>query len=610
VLSSVKILDLLASFSSLSPLSPPCERRSGFKPALLLLTLWTLFAVLVVAPARAASPEIEITGGTKSLRENILLHLSLADESCKTPIWRLQALLAEAESEINAAAQALGYYQLEYQTQLLNNKDCWGLAINLTPGDPVLVTEVRIEIHGEGRTDPIFHEIYDNPGIKVGNRLNHGRYETLKSRFSTLAATNGYFDAEFEYSRININAAEKSATIELVFNTKARYRIGEIRLQHDILDEKFLRRYFNFKEGDYYNTDTLLELKNLYNASNYFAVASIAPSLQEMDGNQVPIDIQLEARKRREYSVGLGAATDTGPRVLLGFDDRYVNDRGHSISADLKAAEIKTEALIAYKVPMRHPAYEFVNMYAGYDKEITDSTYSEKIIHGLSYSHFQNSKWLHLYSLEFVREHSQIGDDPEKTTESIIPSVSYSRTKTDGSPYPLSGWSLMGRLSGSHKSLGSDFTFVQLYGRGKYITAFGGGRILLRAEAGATQIEEFSASPASVRFFAGGDSSVRGYDFKSLGPVEVQDGKDVVVGGNNLLVSSIEYDYRFRESNWVAAAFFDQGNAADDSNFDVMRSLGAGVRWISPIGPIRIDFAQALDGEKGWRIHVSMGPDL
>jgi translocation and assembly module TamA len=606
VFPGVKILELLASFSSLSRVVPPCAQGPGRR----LFPLWLLIVLMVVAPVHAASPDIELNGGTKSLRENILLHLSLADESCKTPLWRLQALLAEAESEITAAAQALGYYQLEYETKLLNNKDCWGLDITLTPGDPVLVKELRIEIHGEGRTDTVFQEIYEKPGIKVGNRLNHGRYEALKTRFGSLAATHGYFDAEFEYSRININAAEKSAAIELVFNTKARYRIGEIRLKHDILSEKFLRRYFNFEEGDYYNTDDLLELKNLYNASNYFSVASIAPSLQEMDGNQVPIDIQLEARKRREYSVGLGAATDTGPRVLLGFDDRYTNDRGHSIAADLKAAEKKTEALISYKVPMRHPAYEFLNLYIGYDKEITDTARSEKDVLGASYSYFQGSKWLHLYSLDFVREHSQIGTDPETTTELLIPSVSYSRTKTDGSPYPLSGWSLMGRLSGSHTSLGSDLSFVQLYGRGKYITSFAGGRILLRAEAGTTQIDEFLESPASVRFFAGGDSSVRGYDFKSLGPVGVKDGKAVVVGGNNLFVSSIEYDYRFEESNWVAAAFFDQGNAANDTDIDVMRSVGAGVRWISPIGPIRIDFAQALDGEKGWRIHVSMGPDL
>ena len=613
----MKILELLTSFSSLSCLLPrPYWLRSCV--ARVLARLWNraaylpsaLLLCLAIAPVKAASPDIELHGGTKSLRENILLHLSLADESCKTPLWRLQALLAEAENEVMIAAQALGYYQLEYETKLLKNKECWGLDITLAPGDPVLVKEIRIEINGEGKLDPIFQSLYEKPGIKIGNKLNHGRYETLKARFGTLAATHGYFDAEFEHSQIKVNVGEKSAIIELIYDTGPRYRIGEIRLQHNILDDDFLRRYFTFNEGDYYDTDNLLELKNLYNASNYFAVASVAPSLQELEGNKVPVDVQLEARKRREYSIGLGAATDTGPRLLLGFDDRYVNQRGHSVAADIKAAEKKTEALLTYTVPMRRPAYEFLRVYTGYDKEITDTSRSEKDIYGASYSYFQANKWLQVYALDYVQEDSIIGTDPETSTDLIIPSVTYSRTQTDGSPYPMSGWSLMGKLSGSPQSLGSDFSFIQLHMRAKYITGFAGGRVLLRAEAGTTQTDNFSIVPASVRFYAGGDSSVRGYDYESLGPIKIVDGKEVVEGGNNLLVSSIEYDYRFEDSNWAVAAFFDQGNAANDTDIDVMRGAGAGVRWISPIGPIRVDVAQALDGDKGWRVHVSMGPDL
>jgi translocation and assembly module TamA len=572
-----------------------------------------LLLVLLAAPVWAAKPEIELNGGTKSLRANILLHLTLANESCKTPRWRLNALLADMDDEVAAASQALGYYQLEYDVKLVKNKDCWGLDIALTPGEPVLVTELRIEINGEGREDKIFRDLYEKPGIKIGNRLNHGRYETLKARFGTLAATHGYFDAEFKYSQISVNVGDKSAVIELVYDTGARYRIGDINLQHDILDDDFLRRYFNFQTGDYYDTEKLLELKNLYNASNYFSVASVSPDLQSLHDNQVPIEMQLEARKRREYSIGLGAETNTGPRVLLGFDDRYVNERGHSIAADVKAAQKKTEALLAYTIPMRRPAYEFLRIYTGYEKEITDTSRSVKDTYGTSYSYYQNNKWLQIYALDYQQEDSTIGDEPLRHTNLLIPSVSYSRTQTDGAAYPLAGWSLMGKLSGSPQSFGSDFSFVQLYARAKYVKGFSFGRILLRAEVGATQTDSFSEVPASVRFFAGGDASVRGYDYKSLGPREdaAEDGTPgKVIGGSNLFVSSIEYDYRFEDSNWVAALFYDQGNAANDSRIDMKRGVGAGVRWVSPIGPIRIDLAKALDEDKGWRIHINMGPDL
>lgn len=584
----------------------------------LLVSLGLVFAM---AQAQAAEPKIELKGGTKSLRENIRLHLSIAEESCKAPQWRLHSLLNDAETQVAAAAQALGYYQLEYDAKLVKNKECWGLNIQLTPGEPVLVQELRIEIVGAGSQDPVFKSLYDKPGIKLGNRLNHGRYESLKARFSTLAALHGYFDAEFELAQIAVSIAEKAAVIELVYNTGPRYRIGAINLQHNILDTDFLQRYYTIKSGDYYDTDQLLELKNLYNASNYFAVTSVAPDLQALKNEQVPINIELEERKRRAYSVGAGVEADE-PRVLLGFEDRYINARGHSFAADLAVSDIKTEALATYTIPLRQPAYEFLRFYTGYEKEQTVTSLSVKDTYGSSYTHYQDSKWLQTYALDYLQEQSTIGRALPIASHLIVPSVTVLRTQTDGAPYPLRGWSMLGRVSASAQSLGSDFSFAQFYGRAKYVHGFTHGRVLLRAELGATETGEFGQLPASMRFFAGGDASVRGYEYKSLGPTRGAADKDLVgpvedaaaasevIGGNNLLVSSIEYDYRFDESNWVAAVFYDQGNAANDTNIEVKRGVGAGVRWISPIGPIRIDVAKALDGEQGWMWHISMGPDL
>lgn len=579
---------------------------------ILILTL-----AFLAGAVRAATPEIEIKGGTKSLRENIRQHLSLADENCRAPVWRLHSLLADAESEINSAARALGFYQLEYDAKLLNTKDCWGLQLTLTPGDPVTVKELRIDIQGEGRSDKVFQPLYDSPGIKIGNRLNHGKYETLKTRFGTLASSHGYFDAEFKLSRITVNIEEKSAVIDLVYDTGQRYKIGEINIKHPILDEKFLRRYYTFNEGDYYDTDELLELKNMYNASNYFSIANVTPNLRALDNDEVTINIDLEARKRHAYSVGAGVEADK-PRVKLGFEDRYLNGRGHSFNAEFSASEIKTEALAKYRIPLRNPAYEFLNIYTGYLKEEIDTFVSSRDAYGASYTHYQNNKWLQTYALEYTYEESRVGDEEAKSIGLLIPSVAMSRTKSDGSAYPLSGWSLLSKFSGSPESLGSDRSFLQFYTRAKYIKSVARGRLLLRGELGTTNIDDFRQLPASVRFFAGGDASVRGYDYKSLGAVEDNErtGEPEVIGGNNLVVASVEYDYRLEDSNWVVAAFYDMGNAVDDSNFEFKAGAGLGVRWVSPIGPIRIDVAKALepikpdDSTKGWRLHISMGPDL
>ena len=132
-------------------------------------------------------------------------------------------------------------------------------------------------------------------------------------------------------------------------------------------------------------------------------------------------------------------------------------------------------------------------------------------------------------------------------------------------------------------------------------------RVLTRANLGATYIEDFNALPPSLRFFAGGDHSVRGYAYEQLGP---EDDTGTVIGGRYLATASAEVDYRFKE-NWRVALFTDIGNAMIEPNEKLKQSVGFGIRWISPIGSIRLDLAQAIDEpDKPWRLHLTLGPDL
>jgi len=568
------------------------------------------------------SPAITINGGSETLRDNVRQYLTIAEEPCSAPEWRLKSLLVDGETEIEQAAQAVGYYQIKFTTKLTQERECWQLTIQLTPGEQVKVTDIKIVINGEGANDRAFKQLQENPEIHVGDTLNHGLYENLKNRITNLASTRGYFDGRFEATRITVNTIENTAAIELVYETEMRYRIGEIRMQHNILDEKFLGRFLNIKTGDYYDADKLLELKTLYNASNYFAVATAAPDIQHLHDHTIDVDVQLEERKRYAWSVGAGAATDTGPRLLLGFEDRYINDAGHSVTADFSTSNIKKTGEVAYSIPMARPTYEFVKIYTGFDKEDTDTSYSSKNTFGVSYTNYLKSRWLQTYAVNLENESSRIADE-DFQSHLLIPSVTLSRTKTDGDlAYPLTGWSVMAKLSGSPKSIGSDVSFEQFYLRAKYIYPLSKGRLLLRTELGLTEVGDKDRLPVSVRYFGGGSNSVRGYDYKSLGPTELnkKTEKYEVVGGNNLLTTSLEYDYQFKPS-WAAAAFVDVGNAADDFNWDVKRGVGLGLRFISPIGPIRLDVAYGLDPTSvdkrnginkaaGWNFNISMGPDL
>jgi translocation and assembly module TamA len=187
----------------------------------------------------------------------------------------------------------------------------------------------------------------------------------------------------------------------------------------------------------------------------------------------------------------------------------------------------------------------------------------------------------------------------------LMPGIEWSRLRADNSLRPRKGSKIAFEVRAAADSLGSDTSFLQTVSEGKWVwSLMSTSRILVRSQLGMTSEEVFSRLPPSVRFFAGGDNSVRGYGFETLG--EVEDGD--VIGGRKLLVGSIELDKLVRP-DWSVALFVDSGSAFNDTaNFST--GVGIGVRWYSPLGPIRLDLAHPLDDSRSVRVHVSLGPDV
>ena len=190
----------------------------------------------------------------------------------------------------------------------------------------------------------------------------------------------------------------------------------------------------------------------------------------------------------------------------------------------------------------------------------------------------------------------------------LIPGVSWSRTWGQEFINALNGIRLDIGVRGASEAIASDTDFVQTRGNVKFIVSFSQrNRLLVRATAGATDTPDFSLIPSSIRFFAGGSHSVRGYAYESLGP---EDENGDVVGGRYLFTNSIEFEHYF-DDHWGGAVFLDTGNAFNNLGDPLEQGAGFGVRWKSPIGPVRIDLANAIStSDKDWRLHVTIGPDL
>jgi translocation and assembly module TamA len=128
-------------------------------------------------------------------------------------------------------------------------------------------------------------------------------------------------------------------------------------------------------------------------------------------------------------------------------------------------------------------------------------------------------------------------------------------------------------------------------------------------QAGATwQGDSSKDLPITLRFFAGGDNSVRGYRYQSLGP---RSDEGDIVGGKNLLIGNFELE-RAIGKNWGVAAFYDAGNAFNNfSSIDPAQGAGLGCRYYTPVGPVKLDLAREINvASPGYRIHFSIGLEL
>jgi translocation and assembly module TamA len=562
------------------------------------------------------APLIRIEGVNEALEDNIRIHLGTLDERCNSTQRRLDRLIPSVRRDIERASQALGYYRLTQQINFQpadpdDNGSCWQLQIIIQAGQAVRIGDINIEF-----TDPSHYRVFEPAlselPIRRGDQLNHSHYERLKAQLSGYAVENGYFSARFLRSELAIDLQNNLAHVNLEFEPGERFRFGEIRISPmEDLSDNFLSRFLTFEAGSDYSTDALIELRQKLNDSQYFSQVIVSPLLSQAVDQEIPVTVELGMRPRRSYSAGAGVSTDIGPRLRLMYEDRYINRRGHRLNAELGISPLQLEPSVSYVMPLRDPVNESLRFSGGFQRQETDSYISSTYRVGVTYRTVVWDNWVQNIFVNFQHENAEltnvlIRDGSKEQTNSTISGINWARTRADDPIYPTRGWRLFGQFSGSHENLLSDISFAQIYGSAKLVRQFGPGRVLLRGEAATTLADEVLELPFSVRFFTGGDLSVRGYQFGELGATN-SDGE--VVGGKHLLVGSVEYDIRVR-GNWLAAAFIDVGNSFGDfGNMKLKQSAGLGVRWLSPIGPIRFDIAKGL-GDGSFRFHITMGPDL
>jgi len=553
--------------------------------------------------------KVEIKGVSSEISANVYLFLSIEQQKGHTLLSeaRLRRLHKKAPQQISNALQPYGYYRPTIKTELRQTtSDHWLATYTIDPGPPLLISQFNFTLDGEVKNDPEFKQLIDKQPLNKGDVFNHLKYENFKSDLAKLAAERGYFNARFIEHRIEIDMKLYEARVYLHYGGGTRFNFGEVIFNQNILNPELLRRFVTFRKGSPYTLYELIDLQQALNNSDYFQTVEVFPGKPLLGTNEIPINIALTTRRRHQYSIGLGFGTNTGMRTKFGWGISPLNKHGHRLDTEAKVSNVGYSLSTNYRVPVLNPRTDQLVYSAGIINEKTDT--SDSTVRTISASLIRNrGEWRESVSINYQQEKYIIADD-RGVSDLLIPGVNWRRTWSDTVIYTVQGLRFDIGLRGASKQLLSDTDFFQLQGGVKFINSLGSrNRIITHGRLGATWTNEFNQLPSTVRFFAGGSQSVRGFAYQSLGPVNNQ-GK--VIGAKYLMLGSIEFEHSVGDK-WGVAIFYDTGNAIDNLDDKLERGAGLGFRWKSPVGPVRIDFANALsrDGHP-WRLHINIGPDL
>lgn len=571
--------------------------------------------------AEESPVKVTIQGAEASLETNLQAYLpSLRSLKCESPAERIERYIDSAQPKLTKGAEAMGYFAAKFEMKAVRPSNCWTFNILVEPGAVVKVAKSNIRITGDGAKLEDFTQITSSPPYVNDEVLVTQKYEDFKSNLTRTASRLGYFDAEFVEREIQVNIDTHQAVVNLHFETGKRHQFGQVGIEQDVLAAKYLKRYMRVEAGKNYNSDELLRQQRLLENSGYYSDVQISSSYQNIENNRIPVEIKALRNKRYAYTGKLAFASDDGFTIEGGMNARWVNSKGHKLDTALlytQSGYLKTG--FKYIVPLWEPEHEYAGIDVSWIKSkdsidfvgIPLATYLDQRKLEFNYNRRTDTDWQQTAFISFFEEKFRLvieGDSIPDNTQLTLVGTRVSKTKATDPLYPEKGWRVAGEMKGAHKRVLSDETLVQARVDAKYLHTFENkGKAIARGSLGATWVDEESLMPKSLGFTTGGQDSVRGFDSNALGELD-EYGK--ISGGENLIVTSLEYEYPITEKV-SAAVFADAGSAFNDwGDYQVNVGAGVGVRYKSPLGPVRLDLAVPQDDANDLHFYFSLGPDL
>ena len=608
-------------------------------------------------PAAAITvTRVDVSGlDDELMAENVRVSLALNDAIGKDlSARRLNYLLREAEAETREALEPFGYYSPTIVIQRSDRSvpegtddpstaanartatadaDAGGnadarqrgsrsltVSIRIEPGKPVRVRGWNVGVEGDAGDERSVRAALDGFAPRQGEVLDHSLYEASKSKVSRTLAGHGYFDADFAAHRVEVTRADYAANIDLRWTSGARYALGEATFTQTpktIIRDELLQKLVGWTPGEAYDDAELERLRRSLVALDYFGLVEILPQPENAKDKVVPVQVNLTPAPRSIYTAGVNYGTRSGAGFSLGVERRYLNTRGHKALAQIDYANKRKTATVQYRVPAFAWLDGWYTASLQAADEQTDSLDTRRLEFVASRSGQFNDHLNLVASMHVLRERWSYFTLNRPSLDYqyasfYFPSLRAEYIDVDNRLTPRRGAGGTLTLRGGKGGTDGDAAFAQLHASAQWFHGFDAdSRLIVRGAARHTFTDELLALPPSLRYYAGGDRSVRGYGWREIGPrIRNSVGDTYALGAQNVVTASIEYE-RYFKGPWGAAVFVDSGSAFDGKSPDMHTGVGIGLRWRSPVGPVRIDIARGLKSpDSPFTLHLNIGADL
>lgn len=565
--------------------------------------------LLTSGVASAANVRLQVEGLSGALEKNVRAQLSTIESDEVTPDRRFRARVDDA---IREGLKALGYYEptIDFDLRPPPKKGRQVLIARVSPGEPVLIGGTNVVLRGGARTDRDYLDLLSTRP-KIGTVLNHGDYDSFKKSLTSVSLRKGYFDSQFNKSQLGIALGRRQAFWDIDYDSGERYRFGDVTFEGSQIREEYLQNLVPFKKGDYYHSRDLAELNRRLSATGWFNSVVVAPEFEKARKTKVlPLHGVVSPRTENTIETGAGYSTDVGPRVRATWKKPWMNSYGHSLTTSASISAPEQQLDFSYKIPLlKNPLEQYYLVQGGFKRTDLNDTESDSTTLAVSRFWELSSGWQRAINLRWSLDHFTQAN-VTNTTMLLYPGVMISRTRSRGGLMPTWGDSQRYSIDYSNTMWGSDVDFSVIQAQNVWIrTLYDKHRFVMRGNLGWIETGDFDKVPPDLRFFAGGDRSIRGYKYKSIAPKD-DDGK--LIGASKLATGALEYQYNV-SGKWWGAMFVDGGEAVSDiRRSDFKTGAGVGVRWQSPVGPIKLDFAVPVGDkeEHGLQFYIGLGPEL